>query len=125
MQGANSDTASRRRTVRSLRRLRRPRFPPLRGEQALIAEAERRARKRLLFLQKLPLRLFILIPLAMLLSFENKAVLMITILVLGTVYLPIGLFIACKVADILEPLDVHVRREIGRLRQEPRFTDRI
>jgi len=124
MPGASLDTAPGKRPARILRRLLRPRFPPLRGEQALVAAAERRARKRWLFLQRLPLRLLILIPFAVLVSFQNKAVLMITILVLGTVYLPIVLVIACKFADMLGPLDVHVRREIWRLRRNSHPADR-
>jgi hypothetical protein len=94
----------------------RPGFPPLSADDALLARAELRARRKLLFLQALPLRLLILAPFAILLSTQNKAALMITILVLGTVYLPIAMFLACFVTDVLEPLDVHLRREVSRLR---------
>ncbi|MBU1048928.1 hypothetical protein KKG90_02775 [Candidatus Bipolaricaulota bacterium] len=89
----------------------------LSGDEALLAEADARTHRRLIFIQRLPMRILMLVPLGIFIFSENKAVLMIMLLVALTIYTPLISLLGVYVTIKAESHHVNMRREYSRLVQ--------
>ncbi len=95
--------------------------------EQLLARADRVARARLRWLQLLPILLLMLVPFGIFVSTSNKAILMVMILVLLTVYAPLVSLVGVAVARNLGSDDENMRRTYVRLRlrREGKSSDRL
>lgn len=86
-------------------------------EEVLLAQADTRIRRRLAFIQSLPMWIMMLIPLGIFIFSSNKAVLMVMIIALLTIYTPLISLLGVCVAVRTGSHDANVRREYRRLVQ--------
>lgn len=93
------------------------RFTVFSEEEILLARADKRIRRRLAFIQSLPMWIMMLIPLGIFIFSENKAVLMVMILALLTIYTPLISLLGVCVAVKTGSHSANVRREYARLVQ--------
>ena len=107
--------------------LRRAPWMRLPKDEQLLARADRVARARLRWLQLMPILLLMLVPFGIFVSTSNKAILMVMILVLLTVYAPLVSLVGVVVARNLGSDDENVRRTYVRLRlrREGKSSDRL
>ena len=90
---------------------------PLSEDEILLDRADRDTHRRLVSLQLLPIIVLMLVPLGFFIFTSNKAVLMVMILLLMTVYPALVSLVGACVTVKLGSHDVNKRREYDRLRQ--------
>lgn len=86
-------------------------------DEILLARADKRIRRRLAFFQSLPMWIMMLIPLGIFIFSSNKAVLMVMILAILTIYTPLISLLGVCVAVKTGSHGANVRREYKRLVQ--------
>ena len=86
-------------------------------DEILLARADKRIRRRLSFVQSLPMWIMMLIPLGIFIFSSNKAVLMVMILAVLTSYTPLISLLGVCVAVKTGSHGANLRREYGRLRE--------
>jgi len=80
-----------------------------------LLRADVRTRRRLTFIQKIPVRVLMGIPLAFVFATRSKATLLWGLLLLGLLYVPFVGIVGFYFTNKLGHLDVHIRRRYSRV----------
>jgi len=87
--------------------------------ERLLVAADNRARRRLLFLQKLPIRILFAIPLAVLFMTRSKITIALLLYVFP-ILVPVAAILAARFSELIGPYDLVLRKQYERLRPDKR-----
>ena len=81
-----------------------------------LLKVDARTRRWLTFLQKIPVRVLMALPLAFLFATRSKGVLLVGLLLLGLLYVPFVGLVGFYFTHKLGPFDIHLRRSYSHVR---------
>jgi lipopolysaccharide export LptBFGC system permease protein LptF len=81
-----------------------------------LLKVDMRTRRRLTFVQKIPVRVLMALPLALLFATRSKGVLLVGLLLLGLLYVPFVGLVGFYFTHKLGPFELHLRRSCSHVR---------